>query len=218
MPVFRNALTAAAALCLAAALPLQAQDKTPTPSARKDATGKSAAQLSSEDRNALENLAQADLAEIQAGKLAAQKATNPEVKKFAQHMVQDHTAMLKEGEKIARAHGVKPPTSPGLTHQAKLKILEMKSGQNFDRDYMDQMVSSHEDALELARETARDAKNPALKAHAEKGATKIQEHLAQARKLHETLSASGSDKSGDKASGKGSSSKSSKSPGSKSEK
>jgi putative membrane protein len=205
MLVIKTTLAAGTALLLAAALPLQAQDKSreATPGTKKETTAPKAG-LSREDRNALENLAQADIAEVEAGKLGVQKATNPEVKKFAQHMVDEHTAMLKEGEKLAQAKGVKPPTSPSMKHRALLKVLEMKSGDDFDQDFMERMVKDHESALELAEKCAREAKDADLKAHAEKGAPKIKEHLAQARKIHGSLAtASGSGTSGEKASGKG---------------
>ena len=200
----KTTIAAGAAIFLAAALPLHAQDKSrdPAPSTKKQTATK--ASLSREDRNSLENLAQADLAEVEAGKLGAQKATHPEVKKFAQHMVDEHTSMLKEGEKLAQAKGVKPPSAPSMKHRALLKVLETKSGDNFDRDFMERMVKDHESALELTEKCAREAKDPDLKAHAEKAAPKIKEHLADARKLHSSLeNASGSGSSGDKASGKG---------------
>jgi putative membrane protein len=201
----RTALAAAVAAAFAVSLPAQSQDT--TKGAREPAakTRKAASPLSRADRNALENLAQASLAEVEAGKLAAQKATHPEVKKFGQQMVDDHTAMLKEGEQLATSKGVKPPTSPSVKSRALLKVLEQKSGDNFDRDFLERMVKDHESALDLAEKTARDARDPDLKAHAEKAAPRIKEHLAEARKLHGSLeSASGSGSSGEKRSGKGS--------------
>jgi putative membrane protein len=151
---------------------------------------KKTAQVAKQDRQAMMRLAQSDMAEIAAGKVAAQKASSAEVKKFGEHMVEEHSKMLEEGRKLAQSKGVKPPAAPDKKHQTALKKLEQQSGEEFDRQFMAQMVKDHEDALKLAEKTAKDAKDPELKAHAEKGAPHIKEHLEQARKLHASLGSS----------------------------
>lgn len=155
----------------------------------KDRAGKSD-QMAKQDRQAMTKMAQTDMAEIEAGKMAMQKASSPEVKKYAEHMVQAHTKMLEEGKKLAQAKGVTPPAGPDKKHQAAAKKLGQQSGEAFDRQYMEQMVKDHEDALKLVEKTAKDAKDPDLKAQAQKGAPHIKEHLAQARKLHASLGSS----------------------------
>ena len=55
-----------------------------------------AGKLARADASAMKKLAGANLAEIEAGKLAASRAQNAEVKKFGQHMVGDHTKMLDD--------------------------------------------------------------------------------------------------------------------------
>jgi len=139
------------------------------------------------DLQALARLAQADMAEIATGKLAAEKASNPEVKKYGQHMVDEHTKMLEEGKKIAHSKGAKPPADTDKKHQAALKKLQGLSGAEFDRAYMRQMVQDHQEVLQLAQKTAKSTKDAELKAHLEKGAPHIQEHLDQAKKLSAQL-------------------------------
>jgi predicted outer membrane protein len=53
---------------------------------------------------------------------------------------------------------------------------------------MQQMVRDHQNALKIAEKAAKDAKDAQLKAHAEKGAPHIKEHLAQAQKISQSLS------------------------------
>ena len=145
------------------------------------------AKMAKQDRQALLRLAQADMAEIAAGKLAAQKGSSDEVKKFGQHMVDDHTMMLDEGKKIAQSKGVKPPAGPDQKHQAALKKLEGLSGASFDKQYIDQMVKDHHEVLKLAQRTEKGTKDAELKAHLEKGAPHIQEHLDEAKKIQASL-------------------------------
>ena len=69
-----------------------------------------------------------------------------------------------------------------------LKKLQGLSGEDFDRQYVQQMVKDHRDALKLVEKTAKDAKDPELKAHAQQGAPHIKEHLAEAQKLQQGMS------------------------------
>src|SRR5919107_2670548 len=73
----------------------------------------------------------ANQVDIDAGKLASTRATNPEVKKFAQLMVTDHTGVNKAAVDLATKLKVTPqdnPTSQSLKadgdkHRARLKTL-----------------------------------------------------------------------------------------------
>jgi len=150
---------------------------------------KSAGQLAKGDLQSFRRMAQADMAEVAAGKVAAEKAQSPEVKKYAQHMVDEHSKMLDEGKQLAQAKGVTPPSQPEKKHQAALQKLQKASGEDFDRRYMQQMVKDHQEVLKVAEKAAKDAKDPELKAHAQKGVPHIKEHLAQARKISESLGA-----------------------------
>jgi len=154
----------------------------------QDKPAKKANGLSKGDMRAMQKMTQANMAEIAAGKVAAEKASSPEVKKYGQQMVDEHGKMLDEGRTLAQAKGMKSPAAPEKKQQYALKKLQRLSGEDFDRQYVHQMVKDHQDALKLAEKTAKDAKDPELKAHAQKGAPHIKEHLAMARKLEEGMS------------------------------
>ena len=182
MNSFRYVLAAACAAFLAFGPSSgHAQDKA-------DKSAKKGANMSKGDMRAMQKMAQADMAEIAAGKVAAEKASSPEVKKYGQHMVDEHSKMLEEGSKLAQAKGMKPPAAPDKKHQDALKKLQGLSGEDFDRQYVQQMVKDHRDALKLVEKTAKDAKDPELKAHAQQGAPHIKEHLAEAQKLQQGMS------------------------------
>ena len=152
---------------------------------RKADTGKGNGKggLSTGDAKKLEAIARADMAEIAAGKLGASKAQSAEVKKFAQHMVDEHSKMLDEGGKLARSKGVTPPSGPDKKHEAALKKLEGLSGEQFDRAFMTQMVDDHREALKLVKDTASKADDADLKAMAQKAAPKVEEHLKMAQQV-----------------------------------
>lgn len=147
------------------------------------AFGQQEAKKGAEDAKLLRDLAEANLAEVQAGKVALEKASSGEVKKFAQHMVDDHGKMLKELQTLAQSKQVKLPQSPAAKHQAALKKLHGASGEAFDKAYMQQMVKDHEQALKLAQGASKKARDAEIKAAAQKAAPEIEQHLQMARKI-----------------------------------
>src|SRR5580700_4576930 len=62
--------------------------------------------LSAADKKFVREAAQGGLAEVELGKLATEKASNDEVKKFGQHMVDDHTKAGDELKEVASSKGI----------------------------------------------------------------------------------------------------------------
>jgi putative membrane protein len=123
--------------------------------------------------------------------VAQTKASSDEVKKFAQHMVDDHSKMLKEQETMAQSKGVALPKEASKAEKSALKKLQSASGAQFDKSYMQQMVKDHEKALKLVQDTAKSAKDPELKQAAEQAAPEIQKHLDEAKEIAGKTSQSG---------------------------
>src|SRR5881394_4674339 len=89
--------------------------------------------LTKQDAKAMRDLAQANIAEIETGKLAARKAQGAEVKKFGQQMADDHGKMLSELQQLASSKGVKLPEKSGVKERAEMQKLEALSGDRFDK-------------------------------------------------------------------------------------
>jgi putative membrane protein len=173
------AAVAAAALIAMAGSPV-AQETKKEQAAKKNA-------LQGSDGKMVREIAQADMAEVAAGKLGASKAQSAEVKKFAQHMVDDHGKHLGDLRKMAKTKGTQLPSAPDKKHQDAMKKLESASGAEFDKAYMTQMVKDHEDALKLVQNTAKSAKDKDLKADAQKTAPNIEKHLEMAKSIASSL-------------------------------
>jgi putative membrane protein len=181
----RTQLTVALLACfsLAASPAVIAQTKDGKDAAAKTEQKKGG--LSGQDRKYFQEMAQANMAEVETGKLAQQKAANEDVKQFAQHMVQDHGKLLQEQQSMAKQKGVSMPKAPKKEHQSALKKLQGASGGEFDRMYMEQMVKDHERTLKMLQDAAKNAKDPAVKQAAEKAAPEVEKHLDMARKIAE---------------------------------
>jgi putative membrane protein len=146
-------------------------------------TSKGSSASSKADGKRLRDLALANLAEIEAGKLAASQASSPDVKKFGQQMVDDHTKQLQELQKLAQARNVELPTTPDAKHQRAAKRLQGLSGADFDREYMRMQVKDHRDAHKIAERAAKRGKDGEVKAAAGKAAPEIQAHLKMAQQI-----------------------------------
>ena len=135
------------------------------------------------DAAAMKQLAQANLNEIEGGKAAASKAQSPDVKKFAQKMVDDHTQMLNDLKTLAQQKGVALPESASIKDMAQMKLMERSSGAEFDKKYMEEMVKDHQKDAKEAQDLVAKAKDPDFKAAVQKASTKINEHLQLAQRI-----------------------------------
>lgn len=135
------------------------------------------------DQAAMKQLAQANLAEVKAGQMGAQKATHPEVKKFAQKMADDHQIMFNDLKSLAKSKDVALPQDVNARDFAGMKMLEHASAGDFDRKYMDEMVKDHQKDLQEVQDLAAKAKDPDFKAAVQKASTRINEHLQLAQRI-----------------------------------
>src|ERR1041384_7692512 len=84
----------------------------------------------------------ADSVDIDAGKLAVEKSSNPKVKEFGQMMVRDHTSVNKKATDLAKKLNLTPEESdPSRTLKAdgdkNLEKLRGLTGAEFDKAYID---------------------------------------------------------------------------------
>jgi len=135
----------------------------------------------------------ANQVDIDAGKLAAATTTNAEVKKFADLMVADHTAVNKSAVDLVTKLGVKPEdnaTSQSLQKDGNLNITHLHSlhGAAFDKAYVDREVAYHQQVLDAVDKVLiPGAKNEELKALLVKVRPAFVAHLEHARTLQGSL-------------------------------
>lgn len=142
------------------------------------------AKIDKSDADLLQDIARANIAEIETGKLASQKAKSPAVKKFAQMMVTDHTKGLNDVKTVAAAKGVDLPRSPDAMHKAAALEFKALRGETFDSRYVKQAgVGDHEATEKLLQKTQADAKDADVKALAAKMLPVVQAHLGHGREL-----------------------------------
>ena len=129
--------------------------------------------------------AASDMFEIAAGKLAAKRSTNPEIKAFAVKMEKAHAKTTEDLKAAIAASGaaIAPPTALPADLQDKLDDLNKASNEDFDKTYADDQVDVHQAALNLMQRYAQDGDTAAIKAFAAATAPAVQEHLNEAEGL-----------------------------------
>jgi len=133
----------------------------------------------------VQNAARGDMFEIRSSKLAEEKSSSPEIKKFAAQMITAHT-QTTVGLKAAIAEGhVKTPVPTKLDarRQGMLDNLRASHGGEFDKRYVAQQIAAHQETLDLMKGYADHGHNDALKAAAAKTAPLVQDHLDMAKAL-----------------------------------
>jgi putative membrane protein len=147
-------------------------------------TGETAVRLGAADRKGIVDMAIANMAEIENGKLALSKSRNPDVKTFARQMVDNHGKALVEVQALAHIKGVRLPTAPDAGHEAMAARLDGLSGNAFDNAYLKHAgVADHQANLARLKSISKVASDPDVKATAEKAMSTVEQHLKAARQM-----------------------------------
>lgn len=139
----------------------------------------------------------ANQVDIDAGQLAASKASSAQVKEFAQRMITDHTGVNKSAsDLVTKLHVTPEPnaTSASLKKGGDENVAALRklSGAAFDKAYVDHEVTYHQAVLDALDQTLiPSAKNAELKALMVKVRPAFVAHLEHAKQLQKSLSKSG---------------------------
>ena len=149
----------------------------------------SAADLAGKDQRFLKNAAQGGTAETQLGELAKEKATNKGVKDLAAMIVNDHSKANQELKSLAGQKGVELPGDIEMGQKMTHQKLEKLSGSEFDKEFVQQMIKDHKKTIDLFEDASKDAKDPDVKAFADKTLPTLRGHLQHVEGLKKDVGA-----------------------------
>ncbi|HEY0244943.1 MAG TPA: DUF4142 domain-containing protein [Mucilaginibacter sp.] len=127
------------------------------------------------------------MTEVELSKLAQQKATNAKVKDFAAMMVMDHTKAGEELKGIAKTKNITLPDSVSADSKKAIADLSEKSGADFDKAYVNQMVDDHKKTVSMFEDGAKNLKDADLNTFATKTLPTLKEHLTKINSIHESI-------------------------------
>ncbi len=126
------------------------------------------------------------MAEVELGKLATERASREEVKKFGQRMVDDHGKAGDQLKEIASSRGIQVPDKLSAKDQMTKDRLSKLSGEQFDRAYMSDMVKDHtQDVADFKLESSSGT-DPDVKNFAVTTLPTLQDHLRLAKEIAPT--------------------------------
>lgn len=145
--------------------------------------------MKSHDKMFAMTAARGGLAEVELSKLAAEKATDPDVKAFAQQMVDDHGKANEQLKGIAEKENLTLPESLDAKHQATYDSLKSKTGADFDKMYVEAMVKDHQQAVKAFQRESNNGKDEQLKGFASETLPTIQGHLEKIKGIQSKMGA-----------------------------
>jgi putative membrane protein len=180
----------ASVLAFAAAAQAQAQNPTETtdrtrssPQDQSKSSTTAAENSQSADHQFIKQAAEGGMAEVELGQLASEKASNSEVKKFGQRMVEDHQKANDRLKEIAAKKGVDLPTEPNSKQKATKERLSKLSGEAFDKAYVETMLTDHKkDVAEFQKESS-NGRDPDVKQFASVTLPTLQDHLREVESI-----------------------------------
>ena len=118
---------------------------------------------------------QANLTQIAGGRIAARKATHPEVRDLGRRFVKYHRELDSEVRTAARALSVDLPARPNTDQQTLLGQYRA-AGAEFDRLYLDSQLLAHERALKAARLVLDTGTDPVVEQLVTAAVPVVQQH------------------------------------------
>jgi putative membrane protein len=130
--------------------------------------------------------ATSDMFEIQSSKLASDR-TQGDIQSFAKQMVTDHPKTTGELQGLAPAAKVSLPKQMTTSQQDMLDKLKGLKGNDFAKQYMDDQVSAHKDAVSLFERYGKGGDNDQLKSWANQTVPTLQHHLDMAQSVYKNM-------------------------------
>ncbi len=123
------------------------------------------------------------MAEVEMSELAENKATDPGVKDFARMMITDHSQANEELKALAAQKNIALPSSPDEDKREILTRLSARSGKDFDKAYIREMVKDHEKDVKLFEDGLLEVRDAELRAFIEKTLPVLRKHLTHIKQL-----------------------------------
>jgi putative membrane protein len=147
-----------------------------------------AADVSSQTKDFVSDVAVGNKFEIDTSQLALKYAKSPDVKNFAQQMITDHTKAGEEFKTALMQAKIEPPAENDVTHTAKyakLRLFTTKDG--FDAAYMDDQLKAHQETVAKFKDYAANGPTPEIKAFANNLLPTLEHHLSMAKDLEDKV-------------------------------
>jgi putative membrane protein len=146
-------------------------------------TGDQAQRPMSDDAKFIIKAAEINLAEINIGRLATQRASRQDIRQFAQKLVQDHSMNLNQLNQMANRNNWKNGERMDQEHQQLFQKLAGMQGPAFDKEFLQTTVDGHKKVAEIFKHASEHCKNAEIKQYATQSLAVIRQHEQEAQRL-----------------------------------
>lgn len=139
---------------------------------------------------AADNLVEAysgNMYEVEVSQNAALNSSDPEVKKIATMMVDAHTMMNFDVQKLANSKGITLPTTLTDDQRKCLEKLTEKTGMDFDKEYISDLKDKHEKTVKMLEKVSDKCDDPEIKTWATNSLPEVRHHLDMVNAAHDNL-------------------------------
>jgi putative membrane protein len=136
--------------------------------------------------------AQGSGAEVQMGKLAAEKASSADVKAFGRQMIHDHTKANDDLKAVAEKKRMTLAADMDAHELPQYSKLQRLSGAAFDRAYVKDMVKEHEEDVKEFQKEAKNGQDEDIKGFASRTLPVLQAHLDKIKSIQSNMQQKGS--------------------------
>ncbi len=143
--------------------------------------------VSKADQDFAVNTANAGMTEIQAGQIAQQKGMEKDVKDYGAMMVKDHTGAADKLKAIAASKNITLPSAISPEMQKNIDDLQKKDGKDFDKAYMDMMISDHKKVISAFEDESKNGSDADIRGFADSTLHTLRHHLDEAEKCNKMM-------------------------------
>jgi putative membrane protein len=139
-----------------------------------------------DDKKFVKDAALGGMSEVELGKLAVQKASDDNVKQFAQKMIDDHTKANDQLKQVASKENIPVPDTLDSKHKSQIDKLAKLSGPDFDKAYAKEQLKDHQSDVKDFSAEAQAGSDPNVRAFASSTLPVLQQHLELAKNLNKS--------------------------------
>lgn len=127
--------------------------------------------------------ANATLAELEMVRITGQMSTMQPIKDFAAMLDKEHRGLQQQIKSLAGTKNIVLPAAVSNDDQKDINDLAEKTGRNYDKSFINEMINRHKDGIRLYEEAAKDATDVDIKTFANNSLVKLRMHLDSAQAL-----------------------------------
>jgi putative membrane protein len=139
--------------------------------------------MSSQDGRFISAVGPSDQFEMQTSQIALQKSRNPDVRAYAQQMIDQHTTSSQQLTQLAAAKGANLSQGLDPTQERLLAAVQGAGPGSFDRTYLSGQITGHTATVLAYNDEVKSGQDADVKAYAQQNLPMIQQHLVDARRL-----------------------------------